>query len=341
MLIFEPKHTGHRFSLYVKLLLDEAMRQGIRVNLITSTEAYRSKICQEFITDYKSILKVTTFRMLKYKVVEAFVLIYLLLKKPNGERFVVLTLDPRIWFILLCNLVSAKNIVSVHLKTFRLLKKMYPKFYSRWFARVCYWHVYKYRNKIYSIDPTAVRLITRILGHRVVDHLNDPVDTLGVSECVLRELSYRNENDLLVYGSINKTKAANKAVELANLTNLSLIVAGKQSDEIKADLNEINSNAIFIDRFLDQKELVALISNSKIIWLAYEDNESGSSGVLHTAVYFKKKFLIQKPSRYVKYFCKVNEAKIEKYDNYFLVEIDLPTADLISRNRSFQKTLVC
>ena len=323
--------------MYLRLILEEARRREIPVTLITSRVSFNSNICQKLLSEYSDCLSVKNFAWLNNRVISFIILFYLSITKAPSRKLIILTLDPFIWFIPLLNLFGSRNVVSVHLKTYRLLRKKRNNIFFKYFLRACIYHRYVLGNTLFTIDPVAKKIIDRLTGQEVFDNLSDPVDTLGYTLTDIKSHTENADNDLLVYGSINKTKAADKAIEFAASSGFSIIVAGKQTNEEKEKLTARPGNATFYDYFLEEADLAKLVGNSKVIWLGYEDNDAGSSGVLHTSVFLQKHFIVRSPSKYVRNFCKQYPTQILKMGDYQLIRVHAAPEEVLERNQEFQE----
>jgi glycosyltransferase involved in cell wall biosynthesis len=98
---------------------------------------------------------------------------------------------------------------------------------------------------------------------------------------------------ILIYGAIKMSKGIKELIsslKYLNNNKIKLIIAGKQTDDVKfflkleANKQLINTGQIIIfDGFKNYKDEGILFSASDIVWVGYDDNFSGSSGVLHQA----------------------------------------------------------
>jgi glycosyltransferase involved in cell wall biosynthesis len=98
---------------------------------------------------------------------------------------------------------------------------------------------------------------------------------------------------ILIYGAIKMSKGIKELIsslQYLNNNKIKLIIAGKQTDEVKfflkleANKQLVNSGQVIIfDGFKNYKDEAILFSASDIVWVGYDDNFSGSSGVLHQA----------------------------------------------------------
>ena len=337
MLIFEPKHSGHRLALYMKLILEEAKKRKIPITLITSRQAFDSPICQTLMNEYTETLNVRAFAFLSNSIVSFVVLFYLLCTKAYNRKLLVLTLDPILWVIPLCNFLGSKNIMSIHLKTYRILKRKRKNILFKVFLRACVYHRRVLGNVIFTIDPVAKRIVDRLSGDVVFEDLSDPFATMGYTVSDIKSGKADVDCELLVYGSINKTKAASKAIEFAMSNDMSIVVAGKQTRDVKKNLAVWATDVTFYDYFLEETELANLIRKSNIIWLGYEGSDAGSSGVLHTSVYLQKQFLVRNPSKYIRDFCSRYPTEIQKIGDYQLIRVFAAPEEILKRNQRFQE----
>ena len=98
---------------------------------------------------------------------------------------------------------------------------------------------------------------------------------------------------ILIYGAIKMSKGIKELIsslQYLNNNKIKLIIAGKQTDDVKfflkleANKQLINTGQVIIfDGFKNYKDEAILFSASDIVWVGYDDNFSGSSGVLHQA----------------------------------------------------------
>jgi glycosyltransferase involved in cell wall biosynthesis len=112
-------------------------------------------------------------------------------------------------------------------------------------------------------------------------------------------LNIRKDNFvILIYGAIKMSKGIKELIyclQLINKKKIKLIIAGKQTDDVKfflaLDINKkmIKEEKIIVyEGFVDYKEEAILFSASDVVWVGYNNNFSGSSGVLHQAGLVKK-----------------------------------------------------
>ena len=84
-------------------------------------------------------------------------------------------------------------------------------------------------------------------------------------------------------------------MQYLNNNKIKLIIAGKQTDDVQFFLNlDVNKEliksgqVIIYEGFKNYKDEAILFSASDIVWVGYDNNFSGSSGVLHQAGLAKK-----------------------------------------------------
>jgi hypothetical protein len=94
------------------------------------------------------------------------------------------------------------------------------------------------------------------------------------------------------------------------------VFAGKAGEDVKNQLGRlVSKDALVIDRFISDSELLSLYSEADIIWACYEPHYNQASGVFGRAIQFEKLVIIRKGS-IIEAF-----AKYEKFD-YYSVEYD-------------------
>jgi glycosyltransferase involved in cell wall biosynthesis len=85
------------------------------------------------------------------------------------------------------------------------------------------------------------------------------------------------------------------SLQIINNQKIKVIIAGRQTNDVKSflalDVNKklVKTKKIIVyEGFKNYKEEAILFSASDVVWVGYNDNFSGSSGVLHQAGSVKK-----------------------------------------------------
>ena len=318
ILFVEPEYQGHHVALHLNLLINEFYKRKWQISILTykksvSSEAYKlinkkifNKINFFYIKEIsfynsKNILYLIYIQVIKYyniirsikkillknhidhiyfvtgdhidkilailgnfslRVKFSLMLIYskvYLNKNINYLNNIILEAKKKLLFRLI-DLVYLKNFFVLDLFLFKFIKKNKKNNFSK---------------VTYTPDPAQLKFFFPQKFSK---------DYLKIK---------KNVFVILIYGAIKMSKGIKELISTLlylNNNKIKLIIAGKQTDDVKFFLNlDVNKElinqgqVIVYDGFKNYKEEAILFSASDIVWVGYDNNFSGSSGVLHQA----------------------------------------------------------
>lgn len=318
ILLVEPEYQGHHVALHVNLLINEFYKRRWQINILTykksaSSEAYR-------LIDKKILKKINFFYIKEisfYTSKNIFYLIYIQVIKYfniiRSIKKVLLKNDiDHIYFVTgdhIDKVLAILGNFSLRVKFSLMLiySKVYLNKNINYFSRLILGIKKKLLFKL--IDLSYLRnffildlFLFKFLKKNVKNNLSKVVYTPDPGQLKFFfskkfARSYlkikRNIFIILVYGAIKMSKGIRELIsslQYLNNNKIKLIIAGKQTDDVKfflkleANKQLINTGQVIIfDGFKNYKDEAILFSASDIVWVGYDDNFSGSSGVLHQA----------------------------------------------------------
>jgi glycosyltransferase involved in cell wall biosynthesis len=318
ILFVEPEYQGHHVALHLNLLINEFYKRKWQISILTykksaSSEAY--KLINEKIFNKINFFYIKEISFYNSK--NIFYLIYIQVVKYYNiicsiNKILLTNNIDHIYFVTgdhIDKILAILGNFSLNVKFSLML--IYSKVYLN--------KNINYLNKI--ILDVKKRLLFRLIdllnltnffvldfllfkfikknkrnNFSKVTYTPDPGQLkFFFSQKFSKDYLKLKKNDfvILIYGAIKMSKGIKPLISTLlylNNNKIKLIIAGKQTDEVKfflnLDVNKelINKGLVIIDDgFKNYKEEAILFSASDIVWVGYDNNFSGSSGVLHQA----------------------------------------------------------
>jgi glycosyltransferase involved in cell wall biosynthesis len=318
ILFVEPEYQGHHVALHLNLLINEFYKRKWQINILTykksaSSEAYK-------LIDKKIFNKIDFFYIKEisfYKTKNTFYLIYIqVIKYYNIIRSIKKILlknhIDHIYFVTGDHIDKILAILgNFSLKVKFSLMLIYSKVYlnkninylNSFILEVKKKLLFKlidllYLKNFFVLDLFLYKFIkkNKKKNFSKVTYTPDPGQLKYLfSQKFSKDYLKIKKNFflILIYGAIKMSKGIKELVsslQYLNNNKIKLIIAGKQTDDVKfflnLDVNKelINAGQVIVyDGFKNYKEEAILFSASDIVWVGYDNNFSGSSGVLHQA----------------------------------------------------------
>ena len=318
ILLVEPEYQGHHVALHLNLLINEFYKRRWQINILTykksaSSEAYR-------LIDKKILRKINFFYIKEisfYNSKNIFYLIYIQVIKYfniiRSIKKILLKNDiDHIYFVTGDHIDKVLAILgNFSLRVKFSLMLIYSKVYlnkninylSRLVLGVKKKLLFKlidlsYLKNFFVLDLFLFKFLKKYKKNNFskVVYTPDPGQlkfffSQKFSKNYLK--IKKNVFIILIYGAIKMSKGIKELIsslQYLNNNKIKLIIAGKQTDDVKfflkleANKELINTGQVIIfDGFKNYKDEAILFSASDIVWVGYDDNFSGSSGVLHQA----------------------------------------------------------
>ena len=318
ILLVEPEYQGHHVALHLNLLINEFYKRRWQINILTykksaSSEAYRlidkkiyRKINFFYIKEISFYNSKNIFYLIYIQVIKYFNIIRSIKKillKNDIDHIYFVTGDHidkvlailgnfslRVKFSLM--LIYSKVYLNKNINYFRRLilgvkKKLLFKLIDL-----------SYLKNFFVLDLFLFKFIKKNKKNNFskVVYTPDP-GQLNFFFSQKFSKNYlkikKNVFIILIYGAIKMSKGIKELIcslQYLNNNKIKLIIAGKQTEDVKfflkleANKQLINTGQVIIfDGFINYKDEAILFSASDIVWVGYDDNFSGSSGVLHQA----------------------------------------------------------
>jgi glycosyltransferase involved in cell wall biosynthesis len=317
ILIIEVEHRGHHLVSYLQSIIKKIQEKKIQCYLITTSEALKSIEYKFFIKSIHANIKVFTlaeqfqikrrgkFSILLFQIVMYFKIKFLvktLIKKNiNFDLIYINTLDhfEKIFSILG---PFAKNIpiicILLNIK-FHFNKMIYKKTSNAtWIYEFLFKRLISFKNikKIIVLDE----LFIKYLKLRNID-CNKKIfliPEMGEIKIIQNKNYLRNffkipkkNKVMLIYGIINMIKGINEAIFslliYKHIENLTIMIVGKQDQQIKALMNTENiknllkdKKIIIIDEFISEELERKIFSVADFGWAGYVYGSQSTSGFL-------------------------------------------------------------
>lgn len=318
ILLVEPEYQGHHVALHLNLLINEFYKRRWQINILTykksaSSEAYR-------LIDKKILRKINFFYIKEisfYNSKNIFYLIYIQVIKYfniiRSIKKILLKNDiDHIYFVTGDHIDKVLAILgNFSLRVKFSLMLIYSKVYlnkninylSRLVLCVKKKLLFKlidlsYLKNFFVLDLFLFKFLKKYKKNNFskVVYTPDPGQLkFFFSQKFAKNYLKIKKNVfiILIYGAIKMSKGIKELIsslQYLNNNKIILIIAGKQTDDVKfflkleANKQLINTGQVIIfDGFKNYKDEAILFSASDIVWVGYDDNFSGSSGVLHQA----------------------------------------------------------
>ncbi len=318
ILLVEPEYQGHHVALHLNLLINEFYKRRWQINILTykksaSSEAYR-------LIDKKILRKINFFYIKEisfYNSKNIFYLIYIqvikyfniigsikkILLKNDIDHIYFVTGDHIDKVLAILGNFSLRVKFSLMLIYSKVYLNKNINYFSRLMLSVKKKLLFKlidlsYLKNFFVLDLFLFKFIKKNKKNNFskVVYTPDPGQLkFFFSQKFAKNYLKIKKNIfiILIYGAIKMSKGIKELIsslQYLNNNKIKLIIAGKQTDDVKfflkleANKQLINTGQVIIfDGFKNYKDEAILFSASDIVWVGYDDNFSGSSGVLHQA----------------------------------------------------------
>jgi glycosyltransferase involved in cell wall biosynthesis len=318
VLLVEPEYQGHHVALHLNLLINEFYKRRWQINILTykksaSSEAYR-------LIDKKILRKINFFYIKEisfYNSKNIFYLIYIQIIKYfniiRSIKKILLKNDiDHIYFVTgdhIDKVLAILGNFSLRVKFSLMLiySKVYLNkninYFSRLILGVKKNLLFKlidlsYLKNFFVLDLFLFKFIKKNKKNNFskVVYTPDPAQLKYFFSQRFAKNYLKIKKDvfiILIYGAIKMSKGIKELIsslQYLNNNKIKLIIAGKQTDDVKfflkleANKQLVNSGQVIIfDGFKNYRDEAILFSASDIVWVGYDDSFSGSSGVLHQA----------------------------------------------------------
>jgi glycosyltransferase involved in cell wall biosynthesis len=311
ILIYESSSFGGCFE-YAREIFHELAKHSevtecillLPENSNLKKEGVRSVLIRDRISSQSKFLKKIHF--LYRNLVNPFILFFILLKRKNRTHVILNDFEQisaPLWSPLYKRFLSKKHIFTVVLHDAD--RDEYPP--SKLFSVYCmkklmsamdfgFYHGFLPDKTYYNGNPATIYLD---IPHGIYELPEaDPVLSAR-----LEAMRTQNAYFLSILGNIRDQKNYRLAIQaLPSLPQAVLIIAGapshsgvdvKEYKEIAKNL-KVDNRIIWIEKFLSEKEMTAVIAFSDIILLNYAKNFSSQSGIFNLIAPFRKKMIISK-----------------------------------------------
>lgn len=323
ILLVEPEYQGHHVALHLNLLINEFHKRKWHISILT----YKKSITSEpyKLIDKKIFSKIDFFYIKKVNFTNSkniFYLIYIqIIKYYNIIKSIKKILSKNhinhIYFVTgdhIDKILAILGNFSLNIKFSLMLiySKVYLNKNINFIEKIILIIKKKllfnlidisYLKNFFVLDLFLYKFIKKNKKNNFfkVEYIPDPGELKFLfSQKFSKNLLNIKKDDfvILIYGAIKMSKGIKELIySLQHINNrkIKLIIAGKQTDDVKSflalDINKklIKSEKIIVyEGFKDYKEEAILFSASDVVWVGYNNNFSGSSGVLHQAGLVKK-----------------------------------------------------
>lgn len=318
ILLVEPEYQGHHVALHLNLLVNEFYKRRWQINILTykksaSSEAYR-------LIDKKILRKINFFYIKEISFCNSkniFYLIYIQIIKYfniiRSIKKILLKNDiDHIYFVTGDHIDKVLAILGnftlrVRFSLMLIYSKVYLNKNINYFSRLMLGVKKKllfklidlsYLKNFFVLDLFLFKFIKKNKKNNFskVVYTRDPGQLkFFFSQRFAKNYLKIKKNVfiILIYGAIKMSKGIKELIsslQYLNNNKIKLIIAGKQTVDVKFFLKlEVNKQlintgqVIIFDGFKNYEDEAILFSASDIVWVGYDDNFSGSSGVLHQA----------------------------------------------------------
>jgi len=318
ILLVEPEYQGHHVALHLNLLINEFYKRRWQINILTykksaSSEAYRlidKKILRKINFFYikqisfhnsKNIFYLIYIQVIKYfNIIRS---IKKILLKNDIDHIYFVTGDHIDKVLAILGNFSLRVKFSLMLIYSKVYLNKNINYFSRLMLGVKKKLLFKlidlsYLKNFFVLDLFLFKFIKKNKKNNFskVVYTPDPGQLkFFFSQKFAKNYLKIKKNVfiILIYGAIKMSKGIRELIsslQYLNNNKIKLIIAGKQTDDVKfflkleANKQLINTGQVIIfDGFKNYKDEGILFSASDIVWVGYDDNFSGSSGVLHQA----------------------------------------------------------
>jgi|688.fasta_scaffold335133_2 glycosyltransferase involved in cell wall biosynthesis len=323
ILLVEPEYQGHHVALHLNLLINEFHKRKWHISILT----YKKSIISEpyKLIDKKIFTKIDFFYIKKVNFTNSKNIFYLICMQVIKYYNIITSIKKilsknhinHIYFVTgdhIDKILAILGNFSLNIKFSLMLinSKVYLNKNINFIEKIILFIKKKllfnlidisYLKNLFVVDLFLYKFIKKNKKNNFfkVEYIPDPgqLKFLFLQKFSKNLLNIKKEDFIiLIYGAIKMSKGIKEIIyslQLINNQKIKLIIAGKQTDDVKSflalDINKklIKSEKIIIyDGFKDYKEEAILFSASDVVWVGYNNNFSGSSGVLHQAGLVKK-----------------------------------------------------
>lgn len=277
------KHSGMHYYDYAFInLLKE---NGISAKIISNFNDINAYKLSDF---YSGSYVVKLVKLLSFTLH----LMWILLRNRK-VTYVYLSFGSKLdlFFLVIIRLFTSKVIVDIH--EFVMLDTT-----NTWLFK-CFSFMYKDKVNciIYHSDKIRCELVNiQFLGKMIyVPHFKYDYDKTfcinNVDKQIL-DIDFKSHTTFLFFGHVRPSKGIDlliDTIKMVNVANVQFIIAGNDPDNLLED-TQFCDNLITIRRYINNDELNFLFFNVDYVLLPYR--EISQSGVLETAIYFRKPVLL-------------------------------------------------
>ena len=339
ILIIEPFYSGHHMSLYLNSILKELQKKNSSYLLLTTEEASKSEIFISLDKLYKLKEKTIIFsnpKLLSNHIFLSNIINQFLWRIEISKCLNRIIIDNEIQFVYwntfdfieksfwIFPLKKSLNSSAILMKISwlrRILDSKLPKIFKN-LSFLLYGVLLNNTGlkKIFLIDEQLYDSFTVNKNNKFLNFINDPF--LALEQKSFNDSNFQNYDTnryiILVYGSISKRKGIdilyNLCLKLDLDTPIEIIIAGKVRKDYHLELKSIllkfrklNINVKLINQWITLDLEFDLFRQCNFVWVCYERNFNGSSGVLFLASHFGKP-VVTSNHGYISYI--VNKYKI-------------------------------
>jgi hypothetical protein len=311
VLLVEPEYQGHHVALHLNLLINEFYKRRWQINILTykksaSSEAYR-------LIDKKILRKINFFYIKEisfYNSRNIFYLIYIqiikyfniirsikkILLKNDIDHIYFVTGDHIDKVLAILGNFSLKVRFSLMLIYSKVYLNKNINYFSRLILGVKKNLLFKlidlsYLKNFFVLDLFLFKFIKKNKKNNFskVVYTPDPAQLKYFFSQRFAKNYLKIKKDvfiILIYGAIKMSKGIKELISSLRYLNnnkIKLIIAGKQTDDVKfflkleANKQLVNSGQVIIfDGFKNYRDEAILFSASDIVWVGYDNNFSGS-----------------------------------------------------------------
>jgi glycosyltransferase involved in cell wall biosynthesis len=323
ILLVEPEFQGHHVALHLNLLINEFYKRKWQINILTYKKSINSKpyrlinkkiftsinffqIKEVNFTNSKNIFYLIYIQLIKYfNIIKS---IKKILSKNEIDHIYFATGDHIDKILAVFGKYSLKVKFSLMLIYSRVYANKNINLLKKFLLIIKKKLLFSLLNQIYLKNFFILDLLlykffkkNKNKNFSKITYVPDPGELKFLfSQKYSKNYLKIDKNNfiILIYGAIKMSKGIKELVSALHHMNnkkIKLIIAGKQTEDVQSFL-QLNTNIelinkkiiIVYDGFKDYKEEAILFSASDIVWVGYDNNFTGSSGVLHQAGHARK-----------------------------------------------------
>jgi glycosyltransferase involved in cell wall biosynthesis len=322
IMLVEPEYQGHHVALHLNLLINEFYKRRWKISVLTykksiNSEPYRlidkkifSSINFFYIKEVNFCNSKNIFNLIYIQFIKYFNIIKSIkkvLSKNDIDHIYFVTGDHIDKILSVIGNYSLKVKFSLMLIYSRVYLNKNINFFEKITLSIKKKLLFDlidliYLRNFFVIDFFLYSYLKKKKKNLIkVNYIPDPgVIKFYFSQKFSRSFLKIKNNDfiILIYGAIKMSKGIKELIyslQIINNQKIKVIIAGRQTNDVKSflalDVNKklVKTKKIIVyEGFKNYKEEAILFSASDVVWVGYNDNFSGSSGVLHQAGSVKK-----------------------------------------------------